>query len=159
MRACLLLLFILISLIGLAPSACASVAGTWITADGTAVLELRREGDTVHVQLRAVPEPFLDADAPALDVKNPDPALRGRSLAGLELGVLRASRGELAGRLYDPQSGRRFSVATSAQSTSVLKLRAWVGLRVLGRSLLWVRPDRWRARTDALLAAAAEVER
>ena len=157
----LLLLFVVIALVALAPSACASLTGAWVTANGEALLQLtpEAEGDGVRVRLLAVASPLLAPNTPALDSHNPDPALRRRPLAGLHLGVLEPRGDEYEGRLYDPESGRTYSVATTARSPSVLRLRAWVGLRVLGRSLLWVRPDRWRARTDALLATAEEAAR
>jgi len=146
----------------LLPSAAnACLSGQWITADGEAVLELSVDSDVVTVRLLAIAATMDGGDAAqrSTDTRNPDRTQRTRPLAGLELGRLHQDGETLEGRLYDPESGRTFSVATTTQCDSVMQLRAWVGLRVLGRSLVWVRPEHWRARADALLAAAAEAAR
>lgn len=161
MRPPLLLLPALLVLLTLTPGARASFTGPWITADGGALLDLAAQGDEVVVRLLAVADPLLPDEATerARDLRNPDAALRTRPLAGLELGRLRRDGAGLGGRLYDPESGRMVSVAAAAPTSTMLRVHAWIGLRAFGRTLVWVRPARWRARAEALLAAAPEAAR
>ncbi len=133
------------------------IGGQWITADGGALLVLDEKPAEITVTLRAVAPPSHLGDlTPSRDNQNPNPRLRDRSLAGLLLGRLRAAKAGWRGHLYDPRSGRSYRVRVTRVAPHVLKIRGYVGLRVLGRTTEWLRRCHYETRVRALLAAGDE---
>ena len=77
-----------------------------------------------------------------MDLKNPDPALRGRLLLGLL--VLRDLRrtGENTwegGKIYNPDDGGDYNAEMSIQDDSTLRIRAYLLLPLFGKTLIWTR--------------------
>ena len=90
---------ILISMIFmLAPLAAAfaqDVVGKWKLADGTAIVEVYRQGDVFNGKIVWLQDPTEPDGSPAVDNNNPDPKLRSRKLLGLNmLSGLKKSGGE-----------------------------------------------------------------
>lgn len=80
-----------------------------------------------------------------VDAKNPDPALRGRSLCGLVIGKdfesVNPSKAQ-GGKLYDPKSGKTYTGSMTREGGK-LKLRGYVGIPLFGRTEIWSRaPDK-----------------
>ncbi|HNC99978.1 MAG TPA: DUF2147 domain-containing protein, partial [Myxococcota bacterium] len=62
-----------------------AIEGDWLTAKSAAVVRIRRQGNRFDGTLVWIRD-SLDAQGKLrLDAENPDPALRGRRLAGLGL--------------------------------------------------------------------------
>ncbi len=80
---------------------------------------------------------------PHTDVHNPDEKLRGRPLCGLRIGQdfkqADAQHAE-GGHIYDPKSGRTYSGSMTAEG-STLRLRGYVGIKLLGRTENWTRVE------------------
>lgn len=92
-------------------SAPAPIAGRWLTAEGKAVVEIAPcaggGGPDVCGRIAQVLKPR--PGGPPVDIKNPDPALRGRPMAGLViLTGFRPDGDRWRGRIYDPESGRTY---------------------------------------------------
>jgi uncharacterized protein (DUF2147 family) len=140
----LLLLYLL--LLPLAPSAAdaSDPTGLWWAEGGFAKVEIRGCGDALCGQVVWLRHP-LDAHGCELrDVENPDAALRGRSVEGLQiLSDLRASQdmpGEWSGgNIYDPSSGRTYTAVATMDGRDRLRVRGYFGIRLLGRTTTWVR--------------------
>ncbi len=131
------------------------VFGEWITADGEALLSLNASERSLTVELLSVAAPLtLNDETPRkLDRNNPDSAMRNRPLAGLVLGSLANGPGDglWRGRLYDPSRGKTYRVEVRLINPDVLRVRAYVGVKALGRTMLWVRRAYFESRLNDLL--------
>lgn len=114
-----------------------TVRGYWREPSGS-VLRIARCQERLCVEIVAL-APGEQADV--VDAHNPDPALRGRLLCGLRIGVgfiesdLQHAQ---EGHLYDPRSGRTYRGTMTAEG-DVLKLRGFVGIKLFGRTETWTR--------------------
>jgi uncharacterized protein (DUF2147 family) len=154
-RICLLALW-------LSPGAALAdvLAGRWVTGNGQAVIELVHEGRGFRaVLLAAVPPPQVDPYRSLVDANNPDPSLRQRPLADLELGYLEPSGDDRwSGRLYDPESGDAFKVEATRLRPGVIELRGYVGIPAFGRTVHWVSLALHQKRQRKLWAAGDDHE-
>lgn len=77
------------------------------------------------------------------DSANPDPGLRGRQLLGIRLfeGMRYESGIWSGGKIYDPESGRRYSLALRLAPDGELDMRAYLGLKWVGMSQRWTRME------------------
>jgi uncharacterized protein (DUF2147 family) len=119
--------------------------GYWLTEKKDGVVEVVRcagGGDTLCGRLvwfRIRPD---DPNPQALDLKNPDPARRGRSLCGLIFmhGFRPSGPDEWEdGAIYDPDSGNTYHATMRLQADGSLRLRGYIGISLLGRSEVWTR--------------------
>ncbi len=118
--------------------------GLWWAEGGFAQVEVRRCGDALCGQIVWLRHPFDEHGCELRDVENPDPALRTRPVEGLEiLHDLQASTEDAStwngGEIYDPGTGRTYRAALEVESRDRLRVRGYVGIRLLGRSTTWVR--------------------
>lgn len=91
----------------LAAAVPAPITGRWLTAEGKAVVEIAACGRSLCGRIARVLKPR--PGGPAVDVNNPDPALRGRPIRGIAiLSGYRPSGDRWHGRIYDPESGRTY---------------------------------------------------
>jgi len=136
------------------------LAGRWVTGDGQAVIELIPEAEGVRaVLLATVPPPQDDPGRSPVDANNPDPGLRRRPLANLELGRLEpAGDDRWSGRLYDPKSGDTFRVRATRLRDGVVELRGYVGIPAFGRTMHWIGLARHQERQRKLWAAGGDHE-
>ena len=67
-----------------------------------------------------------------------------------------ANDGSWRGRLYDPSRGKAYRVDVQLVTANVLRVRAYVGVKALGRTMLWVRRAHFEARLNDLLSHGAE---
>ncbi len=86
----------------------------------------------------------LSGGEPKRDRHNPDAALRERSLCGLTIltGFRRAKENTWSsGHIYNPNDGRTFSSTMTLDQDGSLRIRGYVGLTLLGKTVQWVRPQ------------------
>ena len=126
--------FFLLSLAASAQAANAGVLGKWTSPNGSTI-EVYPCGENVCAKLVAISK-----DAPSrLDARNPNAALRMRSLCGLEIGThfhLTTPGMAEGGQLYDPESGKTYS-GSMTRDGDKLKLRGYVGIALFGRTETW----------------------
>ena len=115
-----------------------NIVGVWDTGDGAHVEVYERDGKYHGKFTRFYDEP----PAGGLDVKNPDPALRGRPLLGTDLIVnfVFDDQKWKHGRIYNPENGKQYKADLELEE-GVLKVRGWIGIRLLGRTVKWTRID------------------
>ena len=114
------------------------IVGVWDTGDGAHVEVYEREGK-YHGKFTRF---YDDPPAGGFDVKNPDSALRGRPLLGTDL-ILNFEfddRKWKHGRIYNPENGKQYKADLELED-GVLKVRGWLGIRLLGRTVTWTRVD------------------
>ena len=85
----------------------------------------------------------ISPKAPApLDIYNPDPAKRKRSLCGLQIGSgfsMRSPEEARDGTLYDPKSGKTYHGQVKLIGNR-LELRGYFGFPLFGETQMWTRP-------------------
>jgi uncharacterized protein (DUF2147 family) len=115
----------------------ADVTGQWIEPTGSAI-RVDRCGDQICMWIIAI-----GPKAPSkLDIYNPDPAKRSRSLCGLRIGsgfVAHTSDEARDGTLYDPKSGKTYRGLIKLDGNR-LQLRGYIGFPLFGESQTWTRP-------------------
>jgi uncharacterized protein (DUF2147 family) len=128
-----------------APAAqAADPTGLWWAEGGAAKVEIAPCGDALCGRVAWLRSPFDEHGCLLRDEANPDPALRDRSLVGIELlRDLRPSDEEQGewngGEVYDPTSGRTYSAVLHMKGPDRLRLRGYLGIRLLGRTTTWIR--------------------
>lgn len=123
-----------------------AVDGCWLVESGDGVVQLRSDAGVLHGRLVGLADPVYRPDeaggtpgAVRTDRENPDPALQKRPLAGLPLVEALVRNGERweDGRIYDPQTGRTYSVNARLEDDGRLRIRGYVGTPLLGRTTHW----------------------
>lgn len=128
-------IFIFAAALGVAQPA--GVLGDWLTPAGS-VVRVETCGPHVCLWIAALPR-----GVPATDIHNPDSALRGRALCGLEIGSgfkLSDAGHASGGTLYDPKTGKTYR-GTIAAAGAQLHLRGYVGIPLFGASQTWTRAN------------------
>ena len=76
-----------------------------------------------------------------LDQNNPDPAKQTQRICGLVVitGLNPTSPDTWDGYVYNPQDGETYSGNITILSDKALKVRAYIGLPIFGRSQTWTR--------------------
>lgn len=118
--------------------------GLWWADGGAAQVEIARCGEALCGEVVWLRSPFDLNGCPLRDEKNPDPELRGRDVLGLQLlHGLRPSDARKeewkGGRIYDPGAGRTYRATLRMEGPDRLKLRGYLGIRLLGRTTDWIR--------------------
>lgn len=98
-----------------------ALTGVWTEEGPPTVLRFEPCGRAVCAAV--VGSQFIDADADARDVHNPDRRLRGRKLKGLRIveGLHRTSGG-WAGRIYIPSKGKTWPVRVEPAAGGALTM-------------------------------------
>ena len=101
------------------------IIGRWATIDGKAIVQIAPCGKTLCGRIEKIVKPTQGR--PQTDIKNPDPALRSKPLAGLALLTCFADAGELwKGSIYDPESGKTYNSKVSRNSDGTLKVQGCI---------------------------------
>ena len=117
------------------------VVGKWKLEDGSAIVEVYKQGDVFNGKIVWLQHPTEPDGSPAVDDKNPDSKLRSRKLIGLNmLSGLKESDGEYSGgSIYDPGNGKTYNCSMKVEG-DVLKVRGSLDKRgLLGRTMDWFR--------------------
>ena len=136
--------FIFSMIFMLAPLAAAfaqDVVGKWKLEDGTAIVEVYKNGDVYNGKIVWLEKPTEADGSPAVDDNNPDKALRSRKLIGLNmLSGLKKNGGEYTGgTIYDPGNGKTYNCSMKVEG-DVLKVRGSLDKKgLLGRTMDWYR--------------------
>ena len=136
-----------------------AILGLWLTEEGKARVEVRREGDAYHGRIDWLKEPTYAADddpegmggQPIVDRLNHDGKLRSRPVLGLEILSRFRYAGEREwkqGRLYDPERGKSYKGRLKLTMQGTLKLRGYIGIPAFGRTSEWTRFERETALPD-----------
>ena len=114
--------------------------GMWDT--GESHIEIYNCGERLCGRITALDEP-LDANGnPKTDDKNPDSALKGRPILGMDLvaGFSRKSdRRWVGGTIYDPRDGKTYKCKMNLKKDGTLEVRGYVGLALFGKTVVWTR--------------------
>ena len=117
------------------------VIGKWKLDDGSAIVEVYRNGDAYNGRIIWLAEPDGPDGKPAVDQNNPEKALRNRQLIGLNmLSGLKNNKDEYSGgSIYDPGNGKTYNCSMKVEG-DVLHVRGSLDKRgLLGRTMDWFR--------------------
>ncbi len=122
----------------------ASPLGTWLADDGKSRVQISPCGDQLCGTVTWLKNPLDDAGKPQVDKNNPDPALRGRAIVGLQIlqGLVKDDSGPdqwEGGSIYDPESGKTYSCTIALQDANTLRVHGYVGVAMFGRTQVWTR--------------------
>jgi uncharacterized protein (DUF2147 family) len=122
----------------------ASAEGYWRTADGGGIIEIARCGadGTLCGKLAWFKIDPGDPNPQGLDLKNPDPAERRRSLCGMTFmyGFKPVAQGYWdGGMVYDAESGNTYHATMTVRPDGSLDLHGYIGISLFGRSEVWTR--------------------
>ena len=125
-------------LVAIADTLPGDIVGVWDTGDGAHVEIYERDGKYHGKFVLFYDEP----PAGGVDAKNPDPALRDRQLLGADFVLDFEFDGKKwkSGRLYNPENGKNYKADLELQD-GVLKVRGWIGMRLIGRTVEWTRAE------------------
>ena len=128
----------------LAPLAAAfaqDVIGKWKLADGTAIVEVYKSGDSFNGKIVWLQNPTESDGTPAKDDNNPDKNLRSRQIMGLNMlsGLKKTGDEYSGGKIYDPGNGKTYNCSMKVEG-DVLKVRGSLDKKgLIGRTMDWFR--------------------
>lgn len=117
------------------------VVGKWKLEDGTAIVEVYKQGDVFNGKIVWLENPNKPDGTPAKDTKNPDPKLRSRQLINLNMlsGLKKNGTEYSGGTIYDPGNGKTYNCSMKVEG-DVLKVRGSLDKKgLLGRTMDWFR--------------------
>ena len=138
-----LLLLVLLLQPGAGEASALEPTGLWWAEGGAAQVEIAPCDDALCGRVAWLRSPFDERGCALRDVENPNPAQRARDVLGIDLlRNVRASperSGEWSGEIYDPTSGRTYAAVLQMDGTDRLRVRGYLGIRLLGRTTTWLR--------------------
>lgn len=117
------------------------VIGKWKLDDGSAVVEIYKDGESFNGKIIWLQEPLDKNGSPAKDLNNPDPSLRSREIIGLNMlnGLKKDGNEYSGGKIYDPANGKTYNCTMKVEG-KVLKVRGSLDKRgLIGRTMDWFR--------------------
>ena len=117
------------------------VIGKWKLEDGTAIVEVYKQGEVYNGKIVWLQTPAEADGSPVVDSNNPDKSLRSRKLIGLNmLSNLKKNSGEYTGgSIYDPGNGKTYNCSMKVDG-DVLHVRGSLDKKgLLGRTMDWFR--------------------
>lgn len=131
----------------LAPSfsgaATPDVKGLWLTEKKGIIVDLYECDGGLCGRTVWLKKMFNKDGSPRLDVNNPDKALHSRHWCGIQ--VITNVRPDGPGKwddgeVYDPKTGQTFDFEIKQKGEN-LKVRGYLGVKLLGKSEIWTRTD------------------
>ncbi len=117
------------------------VTGKWKLEDGTAIVEVYKQGDAFNGKIVWLDDPNGPDGKPAIDRNNPDRNLQSRPLMGLNMlsGLKKNGNEYTGGKIYDPGNGKTYNCSMKVEG-DVLKVRGSLDKKgLLGRTMDWFR--------------------
>jgi uncharacterized protein (DUF2147 family) len=136
------LLLVVLGAAGALQASAATPIGVWNADGGTARVQIEPCGAALCGRVVWLRAPLDENGCDLRDRRNPDPALRGRKVEGLEIlrGLTPRADGTWgSGRIYDPASGSTYTCQLTLDGDDRLRLRGWIGVPLLGRTTTWTR--------------------
>ena len=123
--------------------AAGSPEGQWLTEKHDGIITIFRcGGETLCGKVSWFRLRPNEPNPEARDLRNPDPALRGRSLCGLVFitGFKPVGADRWAdGTVYDPEGGKTYHATLKLLPDGTLDLHGYIGIELIGRSEIWTR--------------------
>jgi uncharacterized protein (DUF2147 family) len=123
------------------PAVATDPQGVWLTEDGDAALTITKCDSQLCGRIIWLESATDRSGSLRLDKENPDPAKRTQRICGLVVisGLKPSGPNTWDGLVYNPQDGKTYSGNITVLSDTTLKLRAYIGLPIFGKSQTWTR--------------------
>lgn len=118
------------------------ILGLWQTGSGKGRIQISAYGDKFGGKLVWLKEPLDEKGNPKMDIKNPDEAKRKNPKIGINnlLGFTYEGKGKYEnGTIYDPENGKIYKCVMTLENDSILKVRGYIGITMVGRTDVWKR--------------------
>jgi uncharacterized protein (DUF2147 family) len=125
------------------------VLGAWVTQKGNSKVTIYKCGkskDKFCGKITWLKEPNYPADdkmagQAKVDRENPDASKHTRPIMGLNLvwGFKFDGSKWVDGKIYNPEDGKTYSCFMELESPNKLKVRGYVGVSLLGKTVHWTR--------------------
>lgn len=124
-----------------------AVLGYWMDEPKKVAVEIYTCEENLCARIAWLARPYTNKGNFRRDKKNPNPALRDRGWCGIQVidGLKPREDGVWeSGRFYYPKRGETYDVDIELKTQNRLEMRAYLGIRLLGKSETWNRaePDR-----------------
>ncbi|MBS1269160.1 MAG: hypothetical protein MAG794_00104 [Gammaproteobacteria bacterium] len=122
------------------------VLGSWLTGKEGAVIEIYKcDGEReLCGRITWLKKPYTHEGELKRDSRNPDASLRDRPRCGIIVvtGLRRIDEDTWAhGRVYNPKSGNRYRAYLDLNDDGTIRIRAYIGIPLVGKSDTWTRPE------------------
>jgi uncharacterized protein (DUF2147 family) len=121
------------------------ILGNWLNEERTAKVQIYKEGAKYFGKTIWLKEPDDKVTGkPRTDNLNPDPKLATAPLMGLLLLKNFAFDGDdewSGGSIYDPKNGKTYKCYIQFENASMLKIRGYIGVSLLGRTTHWFKTN------------------
>ena len=125
------------------------ILGEWLTEDaGSKILIFKCGkskdqfcGKVIWLKEPNYPANDREAGKPRHDRENPDAAKKDRPIMGMfSVWGFRYDNGEWAdGKIYNPREGKTYSCKMTLEAPNKLKVRGFIGVSLLGKTVFWSR--------------------
>ncbi len=118
--------------------------GTWLFENNRFAIDIAPCGDRLCGKISWLKSPYDAGGIPRLDRENADPGLRTRPVLGLVVlsGLLQTDdRTWEEGQIYNPEDGGHYDATLSMNGDGSLRIRAYAGISLVGRTLSLTRID------------------
>jgi len=118
-----------------------AIIGKWINSTAEAHIDISKRNDKYYGKIVWIKDPKGTESTVKTDVKNPDPALRKRTILGMEIlkDFIYEDGKWTDGTIYDPKSGKVYSCVMTIKENGQLNMRGYIGISLIGRSETWKR--------------------
>ena len=120
----------------------AQAEGVWLNQDATAHIEIYKNNNKLYGKIIWLKEPNDEQGKPKTDPLNSNEKMRTRSRLGMVILVgLKANGANYwdGGTIYNPKSGKTYSLQIKLQPDGKLHLRGFIGVSLLGETQMWTR--------------------
>jgi len=118
-----------------------ALIGEWWTENNEGRVAMARYKDGTYRGTTTCCVHKNDPNNPEIDIRNPNPSLRGRSTSGIVLiWNLKYEAGEFVdGHVYNPRDGKTYRIKMTIVDRETLKIRGYLGIALLGQTQIWKR--------------------
>jgi uncharacterized protein (DUF2147 family) len=120
-----------------------AIDGVWLTGKKEVGVELYECDEGLCGKIVWLAKPRWSDNQLKRDERNPDPALRDRHWCGIEVisGLTPDGGNWESGDFYYPKDGKTYDIDIEPRGDGTLKVRAYLGVKLLGKTEIWTRPD------------------
>lgn len=124
---------------GLAQNKGDLILGRWITDNGDSRIEFYQKEGKYYGKIIWLKEPLKPDGTAKTDIKNPNPAMRNRSILGLVIvSELEFKNGQFVnGKIYSPKEGKTLDCAILSENNRELKIT--ISKSLFSTSRIWKR--------------------
>ena len=117
------------------------ITGKWNSENNESVILLEEKNGKINGKIVELKDPNDPDGTPKKDKHNPKPELRDKPIVGLTILTDLKTDGNntwTGGRIYDPRTGHSYKCEMKLDG-DVLKIRGYMGIKMLGKTTTWTR--------------------